>query len=214
MSRGETRNAVLDVAEQLFAERGFHGVSLRQIAEQAQMAVSLVQYHFGNKEALFGEVLGRRIAAINHARLKRLDDAEHGHGAARPRLEDVLRAFLEPTVLLAHDKSAGGKAYAQLIAQISNNPQEYARKIAREHTDPIARQTIRVLALALPELDEEALAWGYLFSVGAMVAAISPTGRIKRLTNDRADPEDVDRILAYLVPFLTAGFEAIRRRGG
>ncbi|MET4580493.1 TetR/AcrR family transcriptional regulator [Ottowia thiooxydans] len=207
MSRAETPEKVLDAAETLFAQRGYHGVSLRQIAQEAKVAVSLVQYHFANKEELFGAVLGRRIAVINYERLQRLDAVEQ-RSKGQPELQDVLRAFLEPTLLFSRNKAQGGQQYAQLIAQISNDPQPHARRVSREHSDPIARQTIRVLAKALPHMDQKTLTWCYLFSVGAMVSAMSPTGRIRTISEERNDPDDTTELIQLLVTFLTGGFQA------
>ena len=210
------KSRILDAGEQLFAARGYHGASMRQVAEAAGASLSLAQYHFKTKEALFGAVIERRLLAINHQRLLRLGvlEAESVEAGRRVSLEDVLRAFLEPTVLLARDKRAGGKNYAQLLAHIINDPQPHARAISSRLTNPIARQMMRMLSLALPALDEATLAWCYLFMVGAMVSAISPTGRVEILSNRQADGDDVERILALLVPFLTAGFERVAATAG
>ena len=206
----DPRAKILDSAEAQFAERGFHGVSMRQVANGANLSLSLVQYHFKVKSALYAAVMERRIAAINQQRLSLLDAVEQTSGAGeKPALEDVLRAFLGPTVLMARDKASGGTLYAQLIAQISNDPQPHARNVSQTMTDPIALQTLRVLQLALPELDRATLAWCYLFAVGAMVSAISPTGRVRLLSNGDADPDDVQAIMSLLVPFLAGAFERV-----
>lgn len=210
MGAADVRLKILDAAERLFAERGYHGASMRQISEAAETSLSLVQYHFGAKEALLGAVFERRIAGINQERLSRLDKAEQAtRSRSHPNLEDVLRAFLEPAVLLAGDRKQGGAYYAQLMGQLLNDPQPHARKIAREHTDPIARQTMRVLSLALPEISSDALAWCYVFSVGAMVSAASPTGRVKLLSSGKAKPDEVGRIIELLVPFIAGGLRAV-----
>jgi AcrR family transcriptional regulator len=52
MAVAKTRDLILDVAENLFAERGFHGVSVREVADAAGVRQSLVHYHFSNKETL------------------------------------------------------------------------------------------------------------------------------------------------------------------
>ena len=51
--RGERRQAILLAAERLFAQRGYHGVTIRQIAEQAGVPLALVGYYFGPKHELF-----------------------------------------------------------------------------------------------------------------------------------------------------------------
>jgi AcrR family transcriptional regulator len=65
--RGSRREAVLDAATRLFAERGFPGVSIQEIADAAETHKTTVLYHFGTKEALYATVLDEaleRIAAV------------------------------------------------------------------------------------------------------------------------------------------------------
>lgn len=57
-SRGEqTRNQITATAYQLFLGQGYHGTSMRQIAEQAGIALGGIYNHFDNKEAIFCNVL-------------------------------------------------------------------------------------------------------------------------------------------------------------
>lgn len=56
-SRGEqTRSAILQAAHDLFVEQGYHGTSMRQIANQAGIALGGLYNHFPSKEAVFEEV--------------------------------------------------------------------------------------------------------------------------------------------------------------
>ena len=50
---GSSRQRLLDAAERLFAEHGFHGVSLRTITAEAGMNLAAANYYFGGKEGLF-----------------------------------------------------------------------------------------------------------------------------------------------------------------
>jgi AcrR family transcriptional regulator len=52
-----TRQAVLDSAAALFAERGFAGTSLDEVARAARVTRGAVYHHFENKQALFQAVL-------------------------------------------------------------------------------------------------------------------------------------------------------------
>ena len=55
--RGErTRNDILQAAHQLFLERGFHGTSMRQIAQKAGIALGGIYNHFSSKEDIFTAV--------------------------------------------------------------------------------------------------------------------------------------------------------------
>jgi AcrR family transcriptional regulator len=66
-----SRAAILDAAEQLFAERGFEGASLRDIAAAASLSRATPSYFYGNKERLYAAVLersfGERDAATREA---------------------------------------------------------------------------------------------------------------------------------------------------
>ena len=52
-----TRNKLIDAAGQVFAEHGFKAATVREICARASANVALVNYHFGDKEKLYEEVL-------------------------------------------------------------------------------------------------------------------------------------------------------------
>src|SRR5690348_12137034 len=54
-----TREKLLEVAEQIFAERGFDGATVREICLRAGANIAAVNYHFGDKLNLYTEVLRR-----------------------------------------------------------------------------------------------------------------------------------------------------------
>ncbi len=57
-----TQTALLDAAEGLFSDRGFGGVSTREIVERAGANIAAIKYHFGSKEGLYRAVLKRAMA--------------------------------------------------------------------------------------------------------------------------------------------------------
>ena len=57
----DTREKVLRAAEEMFADRGFYGATVREICLRAGVNVAAVNYHFGDKLTLYTEVL-RRLA--------------------------------------------------------------------------------------------------------------------------------------------------------
>lgn len=57
-SKGErTRTAILQAAHDLFLEQGYHGTSMRQVAEHAEIALGGIYNHFTGKEEIFEAVL-------------------------------------------------------------------------------------------------------------------------------------------------------------
>lgn len=56
-----SQEKILDSAETLFIEQGFNATSLRQVAERAQVAKSLIFHHFQTKAELWEQVKARRM---------------------------------------------------------------------------------------------------------------------------------------------------------
>ena len=57
---GETRDAILNAAEDLFSKHGFYGVTIREVAREAGVDTALVHYYFGAKKDLFDAVFERQ----------------------------------------------------------------------------------------------------------------------------------------------------------
>ena len=75
MATDRTRTAILTAAEQLYAERGFSEVTLRDIVAAAGVNLAAVNYHFGSKDNLVNEVFRRRMDEMSAARLNQLEQA-------------------------------------------------------------------------------------------------------------------------------------------
>lgn len=79
----DTRNKIVEVARVLFAELGFEGTSVREIAKEAEVNLASVNYHFNNKENLFTEVLRQGYVECS-VELRSYYNSHH------PSLEDIL----------------------------------------------------------------------------------------------------------------------------
>jgi AcrR family transcriptional regulator len=90
-----TRVLLVETAERLLAERGVHGVSLREIGVEAgQRNTGAVRYHFGTKELLVAAVFEYRMTRINERRLAILARLEREGRALEMR--GLAEAFLFP----------------------------------------------------------------------------------------------------------------------
>jgi len=89
----ETRGRLLERAAGLFAERGFDGVTVREICGAARANGAAVNYHFGDKLGLYGEVVEVAIAAMRQTAATALAGPEGG--PAEERLRTYVRAFLD-----------------------------------------------------------------------------------------------------------------------
>jgi AcrR family transcriptional regulator len=93
-----TKEQIVLAAERLFAEHGIDGVSLRQIAQQAQNGNnSAVQYHFGSKDRLVEAVFEYRLPRMRERR--DLLIAEHRPDDLRSWVACLVRWMLEQSEL-------------------------------------------------------------------------------------------------------------------
>lgn len=70
-----TSAAILDVANELFISQGYHGTSMRQIAQKAKIALSGIYNHFASKEEIFEAVFLK-----NHPILEMIPTIESARG--------------------------------------------------------------------------------------------------------------------------------------
>lgn len=64
MTGAERREQLIDVARALFAERGFEGTSIEEIASRAKVSKPVVYEHFGGKEGLYAVVVDREVRQL------------------------------------------------------------------------------------------------------------------------------------------------------
>jgi len=202
----ERRQAILDVAEALFAEQGIAGTSVRSILAAAGANVAAVHYHFGSKEKLVEEVFRRRAEKIANDRIRGLKRA-----LADPdttwRLERIVRAFLE-SGFTGGDTPEGAARFARLRARISTEDTELARRLQSDCFDASSREFIAALAAVLPDLDAVAIAWRFHAMLGVMVYTMANPGRIQKLTDGACDPSDYFEAVDRLVPIVAAMFRS------
>ena len=206
-----TRARILDAAERLFARRGFHGVSIRDITGTAGVDVALANYHFGSKQGLLEAVFLRRAEDLNSERLARLDELLASGRSKAPTLEEIIDAFTHPLLDRSARGGPGWKSYFALIAEINNSP-EFGGVLMTRHFDPVVQRFIEAIRRALPGCDERDLFWAYHFLSGALTLTFAETGRIDKLSGGVCRASDLDSVHERLVPFCAAGFRALCAR--
>jgi TetR/AcrR family transcriptional regulator len=74
MADNDCRSALIAVATPLFAEKGFNGVSVRELAAAAGVNISMISYYFGGKEGLYAAVLNEQFATLKRvAEIKNME---------------------------------------------------------------------------------------------------------------------------------------------
>lgn len=207
MSNGKSnKERILEIAERQFAKRGFDGVSLREITNEAGVDVALVKYHFGNKQGLFDELLRRRAEAINTERSEALDAVLAKHDPAP--VEEIVDAFTHTLLNKVVSEDPTWRSYFGLLAQVNNNP-EWGGKTMSKNFDPLVRRFVEAIGRTLPDCDEADLYWCYHFWSGALTLTFADTKRIDGLSGGLCQSADFESVHKRLVPFISAGFRAL-----
>jgi len=208
-SSEDTRVMILDQAERLFADGGYDGTSIRDIAARAGVQAAVVGYHFGSKEELFDTVVGRRASVLNAQRAQALSEALAVRGGRPLPLETLIRGYVKPFVDAASHGDPAWRNFATLMGRLANSPRGV--DVIERHADGMARTYLAEFARTLPDLPRPGLVDGFLFMVSAMLFVSAGTGRWERLMDrGQAAARPAEEVLGQLVPFVAGGFKALR----
>lgn len=202
-----TTERIMDAAERLFADHGFEGTSIRDIVDAAQVNLAAIHYHFRSKDALLEAVLTRRISIVNDARLAWLNAAHTAAAPRSPSVEEILRAFIEPTVEFAQ-RNESGATFVQLMSRMFTEPHfSLTDFLGRKFGETINRFS-NVLVDALPNMPREVVLWRAFFTIGAMHHLLCSTGKIDLVDKRLRKSTNAADMTEYLVQFCVAGVSA------
>lgn len=132
-----TRDLILDVAEARFAERGFAGVSVREIATDVGLKNQASLYHhFKNKRALYEAVLARGVEEI--ATMVGEPSPSEGAGSATETLEATLGRVIDYLVDHPH--------LPRLIQRAGLDDTKYMRSSVTHVLRPLYQQGLEIMA--------------------------------------------------------------------
>ena len=203
----DTRDLILDAAEDLFSKHGFYGVTIREVAREAGVDTALVHYYFGAKRELFDAVFIRRAEVWNNERVEAINRYAEAQAGAMT-LEGLLEAFLRPPFQWSLKGGPGWKHYSALVAQTNANPTFGGETMAR-YFDPAIRRLIDLIKQVLPEAREVDLYWAWHNLSGALTLTLGETGRLDRLSGGLCRSGDLEVACDYMVRFAAAGFRAV-----
>lgn len=143
MTGPQRRQQLVSVGRALFAEKGFEGTSVEEIAAKAGVSKPVIYEHFGGKEGLYAVVVDREIQAL----LGQITTALTEHtGNARALLEAAAMALLDYIEtstdgfrILVRDSPPGQAtgSFASLISDIASQVEHIlAAEFKRRRLDP------------------------------------------------------------------------------
>lgn len=202
------RERILFEAERLFAEGGYEGTSIRNVAAACGCQLQAVGYHFGQKEQLFDTVVARRAKVMNAMRAEALAAMRaEVRGKAIP-IDRLVRAYVSPFIESANGGDEGWRNYAALMGRLANS--KLGTSIIARHYNETARSYIVEFKRSLPRASERSVVNGVLFMIASMLGICADTGRAGDLSEFETDGDTAD--LERLVNFTVAGLLALEQR--
>ena len=202
----ETKLKLLSRAAEIFLERGYKETTIRMIADSAGVNSALINYHFGDKETLYLQVVRYWAEdAFQAFPLDFLDDP-----TADPA--EKVRSFIYHTLICLFGQDAKGTGFGRLLAhEAVISPSEMVHEIVSETIGP----PTQALALAVEQItgvrDPELLRTYTACIVGQTVyfyLSRNLTGELLGVPNLQ-DEEDIRRLSEIIYRFSMAALRGI-----
>ena len=158
MRGAERREQLIQIARRLFAEKGFEGTSVEEIAATAEVSKPVVYEHFGGKEGLYAVVVDREVGYLLTEMETALTDGER----SRELIEQAVLALLDYVEshtdgfrILVRDSSVASSSgsFASLLSDIASQVEgllvtEFKRHGLEAKTAPMyAQMLVGMIAL-------------------------------------------------------------------
>jgi AcrR family transcriptional regulator len=186
-SSSSTASKILNSAEELFAQHGYAGVSLRQITVAAKVNLAAVNYHYYDKESLYRQILQLQLEQINRRRLALLAEAEIHAGAGPVPLPAIIDALARPLFL----PDAGTRATSvRLLGRVLSERQPFTDGLLRAEFHPVMTRFGQAIRRHNPALPASDFVWRLSFVIGALHHSLVTMPDMAAHTSGLCRPDD------------------------
>ncbi|HTL69118.1 MAG TPA: TetR family transcriptional regulator [Lacunisphaera sp.] len=190
---------ILISAEALFAEKGFHAISIREVATKADVNVAGVNYHYYDLESLLKEILVRRLRTVNSIRMTALEKAEADSGLQPTALAEVLRIMARPLLVTAGDPMEYNRYSRRLLGRLLVEPFPNRSEILAREFEPTMARFAQALRRHAPGLAPADFMWRFSLIVGALHHSLATLHEMKALTRGLCADNDFETALDAFV---------------
>lgn len=198
------RQALLDNAETLFAERGYFGTSVRDITNSAGLRNAAVNYHFETKEKLFMAVIDRRIEPLASARLERLRKVTVNPDNPASTVRQIAKAFSVPMLDLAANEGSGWRNYCRLVAHLAVQ-NFWSENTVSEKYDSHSSRFLDALLNTFPDSDPYRIHCCFQFLLSTTLYAVCDNKRMDTLSSGLYKSAGLAKLQAPFLDFVTGG---------
>lgn len=203
--QSESKRRLLDAAEQLFADRGFEVVSVRDVTQLAKANVAAINYHFGSRDGLIALVATRYITPVNEERLVRLETLERKWAGKAVPVEEIIDAFVRPLVGIVQKSEMSERLFCKLMGRIFSLQGNGLPVAIEEQMRVLSDRFTRALAKSLPTVLPEELVWRTHFVVGSMIHMLMNQEMLHRMSGGVSGSPTMEATLSRFVRFAAAG---------
>lgn len=192
-----TRLRLLDEAERLFATRGIHQPTVKEIVDAAgQRNASALSYHFGSRDGVLWAILQRHGDPLDEARLPLLlEPIENMDTRA------LVASLLVPLARLLHE--ASGRNYLRIVAQLTDRFEAWR---VPEHNPPNMRRVLGALEQRAHGAGAPVQRQRIVHSIMLMTAAMAE--RARAIDERTALDLDEAAFVSNLADMIVGGIEA------
>lgn len=203
----QRKSAILLAANQHFASHGFRGASLRDIARDAGVSLTLLNHHFGSKFQLLAAVIDAYRPMLDARSTALLAVTQNGPGSFT--VAELLQAWIRIGFDTAKDPD--GEMFLRLVARVIDDSSEEAVQAVRDKLDDAALVFIDALQQCYPAATRYAAASAYLYVSATLLKFLIGSKRLFRLALTGAPENRGAEDRARLLRFLVAGIDAAMR---
>ena len=197
------KERILDEAETLFAQKGYHAVSIREITSAARCNLAAVNYHFGNKKSLYLEVFRSRWVPRARRIREHVKESLSAQDPLSPHsvVQALAQGFLE-----GPQTDEERLRHSQLMFREMGHPTEAFELVAEQVMRPFFKELADILRPVMSEnMGEERLMLNIL-SVFAMVLYFNfARVAVSRITGREYDSMFKARLVEQMVDFSISG---------
>ena len=209
-SHAETRRQLLEAAAEVFAEAGFQNATVREICRRADANIAAINYHFGDKEKLYAEVI-----RSSHAQTLEKYPPLLGLAADAPP-EKQLRAYVHSLLLRIFDHGPTS-CHGKLMLREMIEPTGAMDILIEERIRPMSEQLWKIVGGILNRPADDAVVRQCAMSVVSQCVFYKHCGAfVSRLAPEQMPQNEagVEKLADHITEFSLAALKKFRKSKG
>ncbi len=193
-----TRERLVEAARHVFAERGYHATTVREIVKRSGANIAAVNYHFGDKLGLYTEVLQQSVRA---ARVDAINSALDQN--APP--EDILRAVIRARLQSVAEPHLPDWHFRIIVHELVQ-PTPALSRVVNEVSRPIYKRLLELIGgiIDLPPKDVKTRLCAHSVMGQILVYVLAGPLLMRLWPELEMTPEQVERIAEHIWDFSLA----------